>query len=89
MLRRLMMGEATRDAYLRACIEFDAATKALEAAESRLRAAREACERLEAALDMTCLCEGPFPQLDCPEGRRAAALAMALHAGAEEDWPGL
>lgn len=59
------MGEALRDAYARACIEHTAACDALEAAKLRVRRAREECERLEAALQMTGLSGGIFPQLGC------------------------
>jgi len=72
------VSEATRDAYVRACIELDAATKALEAAEARARAAREACESLEAALGMTELAHGPFPPLDCVKTRRCLALVAPV-----------
>ena len=72
------MSEATRDAYVRACIELDAATKALEAAQARAKAAREACESLEAALGMTELTTAPFPPLDCVTARRALALVVPV-----------
>ena len=58
------MGEALRDAYARACIEHEAACEALKAARTRVEVARETCERLEAALQMTGLSEGVFPDVE-------------------------
>lgn len=56
------MGEALRDAYARACEEHESAREALAAAQARMRAASEACERLETALRMTDLSDGLFPE---------------------------
>ena len=59
------MAERERDAYMLACVELEAASQALEGAEARVRAARAECERLEAALEMTRLSDGIFPELGC------------------------
>lgn len=67
------MGEALRNAYARACIEHEAACEALKAAHARVAVARETCERLEAALQMTGLSEGAFPNVEPGAGASECA----------------
>ena len=75
------MSEALRDAYARACVEHDAASKALKAAELRAQAARATCERLEAELQMTFLTDGIFPQLDCASAKPRAEAVLPKRSG--------
>jgi len=57
------MGQALRDAYHQACLELESAYEALAAAQARVACARGHCEKLEAALRMTTLADGAFPQI--------------------------
>ena len=77
------MAERERDAYMLACVELEAASQALEGAEARVRAARAECERLEAALEMTRLSGGIFPELGCaaPEQRQPDTTVGRKRAG--------
>lgn len=75
------MSEALRDAYARACVEYDAACKALEAAKLRAQTARETCVRLETELQMTRLSDGLFPQLDCAAAKPHAEAVPPKRSG--------